>query len=59
MRPSGGCDTHYERSRWPRETRWSKCRAKWVITVLREEAANELGEQWMSDADHDHRPRHD
>ena len=32
---------------------------EWVITVLREEAANELGEQWMSDAEHDHGPRDD
>ena len=31
---------------------------EWVITVLREEAANELGEEWMWDAEHDHRPRH-
>ena len=31
---------------------------EWVITVLREEAANELGEQWMWDAEHDHGPRH-
>jgi hypothetical protein len=30
---------------------------EWVITVLREEAANELGEEWMSDAEHDHGPR--
>jgi len=30
---------------------------EWVITVLREEAANELGEEWMSDAEHDDRPQ--
>ena len=30
---------------------------EWVITVLREEAANELGEEWMSDTEHDHGPR--
>ena len=28
---------------------------EWVITVLREEAANELGEGWMSDAEHEPR----
>ena len=30
---------------------------EWVITVLREEAANELGEEWMSDTEHDHGSR--
>ena len=30
---------------------------EWVITVLREEAANELGEEWMSDAEQDYGPR--
>jgi hypothetical protein len=30
---------------------------EWVITVLREEAANDLGEEWMPDAEPDHRPR--
>lgn len=29
---------------------------EWVISVLREEAANELGEEWMSDAEHDYEP---
>jgi len=24
---------------------------EWVITVLREDAANEVGEEWMSEAD--------
>jgi hypothetical protein len=27
-----------------------------VVTVLREEAAYELGEEWMADAEHGHRP---
>ena len=26
---------------------------EWVITVLREDAANELGEEWMSEAERD------
>jgi hypothetical protein len=30
---------------------------EWVITVLREEAANELGDEWMSDVEHNHEPR--
>ena len=29
---------------------------EWVITVRREEAANELGEEWMSDAEQDYGP---
>ena len=29
---------------------------EWVITVLREDAANELGEEWMSEAERDDDP---
>ena len=29
---------------------------EWVITVLREEAENDLGQEWMPDPKHDHRP---